>query len=1043
MKQGYWRAIGALAFAWIFTVSAWAQGDFVNFETPVVSPIDISPDGTRLAVCNLPDAVVDIFDLTASPPVRIQSIPVGLDPVSCRFRTDSELWVVNHISDSVSIVDLDLGAVVHTLRTEDEPNDVVFAGTPQRAFVSCGQTNVILVFNPANPGNTLLRLPVRAEKPRMLAVSPDGATVYAAMFESGNSTTLLGGGAEDTSVLAFPPNVVTDNRGPYGGANPPPNAPVTQENPRGFNPPFRAGLPNPPRVGLIVRQNDNGLWLDDNGSNWTNFVSGGLALASGRPIGWTLLQNDIAVIDADSLSVSYIERMMNIGMAIAVNPATGQVHMVGTEAMNEIRFGPNLRSHFVRVHHARANPVDITDLNPHLDYSVANIPMPQRVRSIGDPRAIAWTSDGALAYIAGMGSNNVIGINSNGERVDLPGTVNGTVPVGEGPAGLALDEERGRLIVFNRFEMSLSFIDLQTHGELVRVPLHDSTPELIRAGRPHLYNTHHTSGLGQASCASCHVDARKDRLAWDLGDPSGTMRGIPSVNINNPGPNEVNRGAGVPGLDNGMQAFHPMKGPMTTQTLQDIIGKEPHHWRGDRSGIEQFNATFTELQAADAGLTFAQMRQFKEFLGTIYFPPNPFREMDNSLPTNLSLEGHFATGRFALPAGAPLPNGDAVAALAQYRSFSPALDRGLFACVVCHSLPTGAGPNSRLVGGMFQEIPHGPLGEAHLALVGVDGSTNRSIKVSHLRNMYDKTGFDMTQLENTAGFGFLHDGSIDSIARFLSEPAFFFQNDQQIANMVALMLAFAGSEFGPATNALEPPGVASQDVHAGVGMQRTEVTSKTDITFVQLFENEAKRGVVDLIAHTADADGLPRGYLYLPGENLWLPDSLAEQATTRSQLFADLKGSERPVTFTVAPKGSGFRLAIDRDGDGLFNYDEIRDWNPVLEGIQNPFDPANPDSSGDNFSNQPNGVPDSMTDYNGNGIPNAEWIAMGGNPIQLRPEDVTFSGVVNAVDVQFVINAALGVDVSPVNADVNNDDEVNAIDVQLVINAALGVNTFG
>lgn len=30
---------------------------------------------------------------------------VGIDPVSVRFRTNNELWVVNHISDSVSVVD--------------------------------------------------------------------------------------------------------------------------------------------------------------------------------------------------------------------------------------------------------------------------------------------------------------------------------------------------------------------------------------------------------------------------------------------------------------------------------------------------------------------------------------------------------------------------------------------------------------------------------------------------------------------------------------------------------------------------------------------------------------------------------------------------------------------------------------------------------------------------------------------------------------------------------------------------------------------------
>ena len=46
-----------------------------------------------------------------------------------------------------------------------------------------------------------------------------------------------------------------------------------------------------------------------------------------------------------------------------------------------------------------------------------------------------------------------------------------------------------------------------------------------------------------------------------------------------------NLAANIPGLSGGFQDFHPMKGPMTTQTFQDIIGKEPLHWRGDRDCV--------------------------------------------------------------------------------------------------------------------------------------------------------------------------------------------------------------------------------------------------------------------------------------------------------------------------------------------------------------------------------------------------------------------------------------------------------------------------
>ncbi len=54
------------------------------------------------------------------------------------------------------------------------------------------------------------------------------------------------------------------------------------------------------------------------------------------------------------------------------------------------------------------------------------------------------------------------------------------------------------------------------------------------------------------------------------------------------------------------------------------------------------------------------------------------------------------------------------------------------------------------------------------------------------------------------------------------------------------------------------------------------------------------------------------------------------------------------------------------------------------------------------------------------------------------PEDLKGDMVINAVDVQLVINGALGIS-ADVETDVNGDDVTNAVDVQLVINAALGI----
>src|SRR5262249_50771906 len=157
----------------------------------------------------------------------------------------------------------------------------------------------------------------------------------------------------------------------------------------------------------------------------------------------------------------------------------------------------------------------------------------------------------------------------------------------------------------------------------------DPTPPAIKIGRKHLYDTRRNSGLGQASCASCHPDARFDRLAWDLGDPRRELTFFP----------------GEGGI------FHPMKGPLVTQTLQDIITPDSValHWRGDRPGIENFNITFTDLLASDALPTTNQMQELKDFLSTIHFAPSRFRNFDNSLPTNMPLPGFYGVDTNGVP----------------------------------------------------------------------------------------------------------------------------------------------------------------------------------------------------------------------------------------------------------------------------------------------------------------------------------------------------------------------------------------------------------
>lgn len=888
---------------------AFAQSSFVNWENTHVHPLDLTPDRTRLLAVNTADNRIEVFDVTGATVVRAFDVPVGLDPVSVRARTSNEVWVVNHISDSISVVDLNARNVLTTLKTDDEPADVVFTSSPARAFVSCSQANTVLVFDLTNLAAAPQRIAIVGEDPRALAIDAAGANVYVAIFESGNGSTALGGGTTAAAGnFAFPPNVVSDSAGPYAGQNPPPN------NGAAFDPPQNAAAGTPPKVSLIVKKNAAGQWMDDNNGDWTSLVSGANAQVSGRPIGWDLADHDVAIIDAATLTVSYAKRLMNACMAMAVHPSTGEITVVGTDGTNEIRFEPVVKGKFLRVEFARVDPagpssLGVVDLNSHLTYATSSVPQAERDKSLGDPRGIVWNSSGSRAYISGMGSNNLVVIDAAGNRAGI----SPTIQVGEGPTGLALDELRGRLYVLDKFEGALSVVSLASEYEIARVPFHDPSPASIRVGRKHLYDTHKTSGLGHIACASCHIDSRHDRLAWDLGDPAGSPKSVAGQNL----------GANIPGLNTGFQPFHPMKGPMTTQTLQDIIGKEPLHWRGDRNGLEEFNPAFIGLQGDDSSLTAQEMQQFEDFLATITYPPNPYRNFDNTLPTNLPLPGHYTTGRFA-PAGQPLPNGNAVAGLTAYRPPN-LLDGGALACVTCHTLPTGMGTDYRLLFNTFAPIAPGPNGERHHMLVSVDGTTNVSTKVPQLRNVYEKTGFNTTQLINTAGFGFLHDGSVDSIERFIAEPVFDVVDDQMIANLTAFMLAFSGSDLPQGStnpNNLEPPGGTSKDSHAAIGSQRTLAAAPTasEQTWINQVIGFANTNKVGLVVKGRQA-GLVRGYAWVPTSSHFQSDRAAETLAQSALQSAGASGNE--LTFTVVPKGSETRIGIDRDLDGYLDRDEL------------------------------------------------------------------------------------------------------------------------
>jgi hypothetical protein len=95
-------------------------------------------------------------------------------------------------------------------------------------------------------------------------------------------------------------------------------------------------------------------------------------------------------------------------------------------------------------------------------------------------------------------------------------------------------------------------------------------------------------------------------------------------------------------------------------------------------------------------------------------------------------------------------------------------------------------------------------------------------------------------------------------------------------------------------------------------------------------------------------------------------------------LVSNISASGPSMTFDY--RGPGLPN-VDSDGDGLSDWDETRDWNTNLPGVQNPFDPTDDDSTGNLGSNEHDGVPDGQNDYDGDGLSNAEELRFGSNPL--------------------------------------------------------------
>ncbi len=789
--------------------SAPAQNSYVNFEGKQTSPIRLSADTSRLFAVNTPDARLSVFDVShPASPFLIAEIPVGVEPVSVNPRTSDEVWVVNEVSDSISIVSVSQRLVTDTLYVKDEPADVVFAGG--RAFVTAARKNQVVVFDATNH-TQLAVIPLFGENPRALAVNTNATKVYAAFALSGNHTTLI------------PTN------------NAPPQSPPTNTN-----------LPAPPQVSLIV---------DATNASWSSIIK------------YAMPDNDVVEIDVATLTITrYFPHVGTVNLGIAVRPGSGDLYVANTDARNLVHFEPGVRAHAVdnRVTRISIGSGIVTpfDLNSTIDYAV--LPNLSALSSaLAQPTAIIFDPSGGFFYVAAFGSDRVAKVDADNPtnilaRVELCPTALGSVVDSRnkrGPRGLALNANAHVLYVLNRIANSISIADTLANAVIKEIPTgsFDPTPAVIRNGRGFLYDSK-LSGNGTMACAACHIDAEMDLIAWDLGDPGGQMTSnktvLPILNTTN------------------TSLFHPMKGPMVTQTLRGLNTLDPFHWRGDRTNFAHFNIAFPSLLGSSS-LSSNDVAAYTNFINTITYEPNPNQNLDRTYPTNFA-------------------GGDANNGLFLFSNTNYAGVPGLV-CSSCHTAPPGPGSDRLIIPGTFLQ-------------------ESQDFKVPQLRAIYQKTHFDNTPGTNTIdGFGFTHDGTIPTIQAFLSQPVFVtIRGNPTVKNNLAAFVQCFDTGTAPA-----------------VGYTRTAVAANVNSLSLSndwnLLESQAAVSNIDLVIK-GTIDGKLHGAVYQPAAGTYRLDSTRMTTLTRAQLQTKILAGDI-LTLMGVPPGSGVRIGIDRNQDGILDGD--------------------------------------------------------------------------------------------------------------------------
>ena len=603
------RLHGSAMVALVVTLATQAAAQppsFITFESGPVRPLALSPDGTTLYAVNTPDNTLEIFDV----------VPSGLTP--------SHVGAGRHGAGRGGGARQRRGVGrqpplrqrQHRRRQRQRPARRPHAARRRRAAATSSSparrqprlhhhgaprpeqrrcraaTSTVAgigradvwVFDATNLGATLGGTPLTVvtlfgDTPRALAVSPDGGTVYAAVFRSGNQTTSHQRSAgvqhqrrqrrqRHRAGLLHRRRHVASRR----------LAAAAQELRRASTAPRPASS-----------SSSTATAASSIGGRTSSAATGTTPSAS------TLPDLDVFAIDANAGTAGRDRRLRRrrhdalqhggqpgerrrstsptpTRRTTSASRAPARCRPASSRSASRRRCAAISPSRASRS--STAAPSLPRHLNKHIDY--ADVPVPAGVKTTASRRRSAWRSRATAAtlYVAAFGSARSASSTPpqlEDDTFDRPAPADHIAVTGGGPAGLVLDEA-------------------------TRLYVADALRQRGRRRRPHPGQRRRRDPERRA--AQSRAGQRRRRPAVPLRrvphrqQRRGVVRELPHLRRHRRsrlGSRQSRRRSSSPTatrsrIGSRRADFHPMKGPMTTQSLRGLVNMGPQHWRGRPSG---------------------------------------------------------------------------------------------------------------------------------------------------------------------------------------------------------------------------------------------------------------------------------------------------------------------------------------------------------------------------------------------------------------------------------------------------------------------------